>query len=260
MFLTINDIREIGAQMSAKIGVDYTGYSINFFRRRVIAMFEELGVRKIQDLESMLDDAVKADEIAHLMTIPGTEMFRDPSFWRALRKILSGKQSLTVWMPNLTNGFELYSLMVLLNQIGINNIKVVGQVQSDITLKDIKTLSIPEKYDEVNRSNFERLESGTKYEDYFESTENGIKPKSNLLENVTFVKGWFMDSAVEKYDLIIFRNILLEYGPRLHEKAVERLAASLNDGGMLAIGIKEQLLTKTTNLKPHEAGESIYRV
>lgn len=261
MFLTINDIREISAKMSEKIGVDYSGYSITSFRRHLMTVFDKLGIHKVQELDGILSDVAKRDELAHNMMIPATELFRDPGFWRALRKLLAGKTSLKVWMPELTNGFELYSLLVLLKQIGITNVEVVGQVVSKMTEDEIKSLSIQEKYDEVNRSNFERLESGTKYEDFFVKNEEGIlKPSEDLLKNVKFERGWFMNNDVEKYDLIIFRNILLNYGPRLHERVIERLAQSLNSGGLLAIGIKEILLTKSTELKPVEVGESIYRI
>lgn len=261
MFLTINDIREISAKMTEAIKVDYTGYSINFFRRRVTYLFDKFNIHKVSDFCAMLADKSKIDEIVYEMTIPATELFRDPAFWRALRKNISGKTSLSVWLPNLTNGFELYSLLVLLKQIGISDFKVVGNVLSTITETEIRTLNIPQKYDEVNRSNFERLESGCKYNDYFQTNDAGIvSPVGNLLNNVTFVKQWFMNSPVEKYDLIIFRNQMLEYGPILQEKAVDRLVASLNTGGLLATGIKENPTTRTTALKPVEKDESIYRL
>lgn len=261
MFLTINDIREISSKMSEVIGVDYTGYSINFFRRRVTALFDKFGIHKIQDFYALLSDKKKVDEIIYEMTVPATELFRDPAFWRSLRKNLVGKTSLSVWLPNLTNGFELYSLLVLLKQIGIENVKVVGNLLSDMIEAEIRTLNIPQKYDEVNRANFERLESGMKYDDFFRTDSDGIvRPIGNLLSKVVFVKKWFMNCSIEKYDLIIFRNILLEYGPILQEKAVDRLVQSLNQGGMLATGIKENPTSRTTALKPVEKDESIYRL
>lgn len=259
MFLTINDIKDISAKMSEKIGVEYTGYSINFLRRRITYVIEELGLHKAQDLCSLLDDSEKRELIAHKMTVPATEMFRDPGFWRSLRKNISSKKTLSVWMPNLTNGYELYSFLILLRQIGLNDVTVTCNVQSSLTEAEVKSLSVSEKLDDTNRSNFERLESGTKYEDYFDEVEAGyVKPKSDLLSNVKFVKGWFINNPVEKYDLIIFRNMLLEYGVRLHEKAVERLAESLNSGGILAIGIKESLVSREVPLKVLDKEESIY--
>lgn len=259
MFLTINDIRDISAKMSEKIGVEYTGYSINFLRRRITYVIEELGLHKAQDLCSLLEDPVKKELVAHKMIVPATEMFRDPGFWRSLRKIISGKKTLKVWMPNLTNGYELYSFLILLRQIGMNDVTITCNVQSSLTEDEVKSMILAEKSDETNKSNFERLESGTKYEDYFEVSEPGfLKPKSGLLSNVNFVKGWFIDNPVEKYDLIIFRNMLLEYGVRLHEKAVERLSESLISGGILAIGIREALVSREVSLKVLDKDESIY--
>ena len=259
MFLTINDIREVGLKMTEKIGVDYTGYSINFLRRRLTVIFEKLNLHKVQDIDSILSDPKKTDELAYSMIVPGTEMFRDPGFWRSLRSLLNDRQTLKVWMPGVTNGFEMYSLLVLLKMIGINDAKIVCNVQSDILKSEIESLCIPQKYDDVNRSNFERLESDMKYEDFFETTGDGnVKPNGDLLSHVTFVRGWFMNTPADEYDLILFRNILLEYSPSLHEKAVEYLAKSLKQGGMLAIGVKEVLLSRNTQLKSVDPSESIY--
>lgn len=260
MFLTINDIKEISAKMTEKIGVEYTGYSINYLRRRVSHVIEQLGLHKVQELLALLDDSEGKDKIAYEMMIPGTEMFRDPGFWRVLRKNLSGKKSLNIWLPNLTNGYELYSLLVLLRQMAISDYTVTCNILSSKVESDVVSMTFSEKTDEVHRSNFERLESGTKYEDFFEQTDEGFKPKGDLLKGVKFVKGWFIDSPVEKYDLIIFRNILLEFGVRLHEKAVNRLAESLNPGGLLAIGIKESLVSRETSLKSLDKDESIYTI
>ncbi len=261
MFLTINDIREISAKMTDAIGVDYTGYSINFFRRRVTTLFDKLGIHKQQEFFALLTDNDKRNEIAYEMTVPATELFRDPAFWRSLRKNINGKEKLSVWLPCLTNGFELYSLLILLKQIGITNVKVVGNTMSSVSEAEIRTLNIPQKYDEVNRSNFERLESGTKYDDFFHTDTDGIvRPIGNLLDNVTFVNKWFMNCPIEKYDVIIFRNILLEYGPTLQDKAIERLMQSMDQGSLLAVGIKEDPTSRTTALKPVEKDESIYRV
>ncbi len=261
MFLTINDIREINSKLTEATKIEYTGYSINFFRRRITYLFEKYGIHKVADFCLLFANKDKLDEIVFELNIPSTELFRDPAFWRALRKNINGRQSLTIWLPNLTNGFELYSLLVLLKQMKIDNIRVVGNVLSELTQKEILALNIPQKYDEVNRSNFERLESGEKFDDYFYTNDNGsVSLMSNLLDNVTFVKQWFMHSAVEKYDLIIFRNQMLEYGMSLQDKVVERLKQSLNANGLLAFGIKETPNLHSTMLKPVEKDESIYRL
>lgn len=258
MFLTISDIREISAKMTEKIGVEYTGFGISFFRRRLALVMDRMHMHSIQDLYKALEDEDKVDEITFNMVVPATEMFRDPAFWRALRKRLTGKTSLSVWFPNLTNGYEIFSFVVLTRMMGIENVKIVGNVSSKRTLDEIKSLVISAKNDEVNRSNFERLESNCSYEDYFEIMEDGrTKPKSVLLDGVEFRKGWFITNSKDTYDLVIFRNALLDFGYSLHEKVVTYLADSLNPGGMLALGIKEPLIA-AVDLKAVEPDESIY--
>lgn len=258
MFLTITDIKDISTAMSEKLKVDFADYNLSFMKRRLLRAFDTLSVHKVNDLINMLNDEQKCDEIAYLMQVPATEMFRDPAFWRALRKNIADKKQISVWLPHLTNGYELYSLVILLKQIGITNARIVASTFSQKVIDKVKELNITSKIDEVNRSNFERLETNSNFDEYVDIDDNSTTLKSNLLDSVEFHKEWFINEKIEKFDLIIFRNVLLNYNAQLHERAIERLIKSLNDGGLLTIGIKEVILPRTLHLDEVNVSEGIY--
>lgn len=258
MFLTITDIKDIATRMESKIGVDYPNYNLSFLRRRIGGIFEKLCLHKVQDFMDLLENQQKADEIAYYMQVPSTELFRDPAYWRALRKNLCDKKSLSIWFPELTNGYELYSLCILLKQMEMENVKIVASTPSQKVIDSAKTLSVTNKFDEINRSNFERLETSHQYEEYVTSGETSVSLKPELLKNVDFHKSWFMNEPIEKFDVIIFRNALLNYSVQLHERAIERLVSSLRDGALIAIGIKETILSRNVFLEGVNMSEGIY--
>lgn len=260
MFLTLTDIKDISVAMSEALKVDFTNYNTSFLKRRVTRAIEKLNLHKVQELINLLKDPQKAEEVAFLMQVPCTELFRDPAFWRALRKNLTGRKQLSVWFPHLTNGYELYSLMILLKQIGIPQTRVVASTFSQLVIDKAKQLNITSKIDEVNRYNFERLEIANKYDEYVDVCDNVTTIKPEIISSVEFHKEWYINEKVEKYDLIIFRNVTLNYNVLLHERAIERLVQSLNDDGLLTIGIKEVILPRTLRLNEVNANEGIYGV
>ncbi len=259
MILTINDIKSIAAQLQQRLGIEYTSFALSFFRRRLMNAVEKLNIHRQQEIADMLTSMVKLDEIAYRLSVPCTEMFRDPAFWRALRKHLGTVDKPTIWLPNVTNGYELFSLMILLRQIKKVDAKIKVNCVSEKIVAEIKSLVYPTKADEINRSNFERLEWTDSFDDYVHKEDDGRQLfDASLLEGVDIRVGWFMNQPVEKYDVIVFRNQLLEFTVPMHEKAVTRLCESMNDGGILAIGIKEKLLVKVPMISVVNESENIY--
>lgn len=260
MFLSINDIKNLSVKMKEAIGIDYTGYALSFFRRRLNGVLEKNCIHKISEFESMLEDSEKAGMIASEIGVPCTEMFRDPAFWRSIKKLLVDRNGIKVWFPLLTNGFELYSFLIVMKQLDLKDVEIVVNCESDYQIRNLKKRFIPNKVDEINRSNFERLESTDKYDEYVIENELGHELKPELFTNVVFKKCWYMNdvNSSEKYDLIIFRNHLTDYGYALHEKAVRYICSRLNKGGLLAIGIKETLLVRDLEVSEVNENESIY--
>ncbi len=259
MFLTLNDIKAIAVQLQQRLDIDYPNYAVNFFRRRLNYAIEKMNLHRPQELTDMLNSIMKADEIAYYMSVPSTELFRDPSFWRSLRKYIQNIPNLTVWFPALTCGYELFSLLILLDQMGKKDYKIFVNCVSDRIIKDVKTCLIASKTEQINRSNFERLEWTASFDDYFKQQDDGrMMIKEDLLDKVDLRGGWFMNQTVEKYKLIIFRNALLEFSVPLHEKAVQRVCESMEDNALLAIGIKEKLLVKVPGVVAKNENEGIY--
>ena len=259
MFLAINDIKEIAAKMTETIGVEYTSYKFSFFRRRLSKVFDDLHINKVQDFYDMLADKKSADSIANRMMVADTEMFRDPSMWRQLRKLLMDRSQLNVWLPILTNGYELFSLLVILKQANIANARIVVNCESKQAIDSLQSVVIPAKVQEVNVSNFEHLEvTNDSIDNYVVSSSDGYVFKTDMLANVEFRNRWFMNEPAEKFDLIIARNAMIYYDNSLQERAIKRLSESIERNTILCIGVKEQLLYKIPNLNTKNAADGLY--
>lgn len=244
MFLTTNELREIEALLAERLKVDYTHFNSDFFRRRLAYLFDKMGLHRVQDLVAALASLVKADEIAFYLSVPQTELFRAPAFWRQLRKDLAEGDIKSVYIPCLSSHHELFSLLVTLHMAGRADCRVVANVISDRITASVTARAVSKKDEQQDRSNFERLETSSSYDDYFPKNEAGVPElRADLFQGVSLRNGWFMNFEDEKYDLIIFRDVLLGYDRALHERAVTHLADSLSrPGAMLCLGVMERPL------------------
>lgn len=264
MYLGITDIKNLASLMDSKLGVQYSRYALTFFRRRLSYLFDKMLIKKVAQFEEMLNDSAASDTLCGNMSIPCTEMFRDPAFWRSLKKLVSQKDinsTLKVYFPEAVSGEELYSFLVIAIQLDIfDKLDVVVQHPSEMLLDRIKAGMLIPKTDAINRSNFERLQSSGNYDDFFKVEDLEMAFNTNYLKNVKFERVWFLnDSTNRKYDLVFFRNIALMYNKQLQEDSIEYLKNSMEKDGLLSIGIKESLPSiAKTNFLAADASEQIY--
>src|ERR1700742_2662888 len=108
----------------AKYSHDFRDYSGASVKRRLQHALLQFGGDTISQLQSkVLHDASTFQQLLEILTIPFTEMFRDPSYWLTLRQqvvpLLRTYPSLKVWVAGCSTGEEVYSLAILLQEEGL---------------------------------------------------------------------------------------------------------------------------------------------
>ncbi|RYG09266.1 MAG: protein-glutamate O-methyltransferase CheR, partial [Burkholderiales bacterium] len=107
-----------------KYSYDFRDYSGASQKRRVLHALSQLDCPSISDLQSrVLHDPTMFHQLLQYLTIPVSEMFRDPAFFLALRQqvvpVLRTYPSLKVWIAGCSTGEEVYSLAILLKEEGL---------------------------------------------------------------------------------------------------------------------------------------------
>lgn len=261
MVLTTNELRDIALLLSERLKVDYTHFADGFLRRRMTRLFEKMAFHRIQDLNNAMASLVKFDEIAYFLSIPQTELFRIPSFWRRLVKILADKDIKNIWIPDLGSYHELYSLLIILDIAGRrNDVTVTVNVVSDRITNAVKNLILNKKEDPQDLSNFQRLELQASYADYVTPDADSVPHfRPDLLDGVKFRNGWFLNYDDQSFDIIILRDVLLAYDRDLHKKAVAHLANSLSrPGATLCLGAMERPLGSEDRFDASAASDGVY--
>ena len=261
MFLTTKEMKDVELTLAERLKVDYSNFSDDFFRRRLAYVFEKMHFHRVQDLYEALGSLVTFDEITYYLSVPQTELFRAPSFWRRLARILAEGDVRNIWLPCLTSCHDLFSLAVALSLVGRQNCQVVANVVSDRTAAECRSLKVPKHDDAQSRSNFERLECARAYDDFVVKTAEGFHLIGGLIDNVTFRNGWFINCPDEAYDAVICRDVMLCYTEKLAREASAKLVASLSGpGAVLGIGAMERPLGQEERLDSPQSPDGLYRL
>ncbi len=108
----------------AKYGYDFRHYAPSSLKRRLGQALQRFGCASLSALQDrVLREPQLMQELLDLLTVQVSEMFRDPSFYRALRTevvpYLQTYPSLKVWVAGCSTGEEALSVAIVLREEGL---------------------------------------------------------------------------------------------------------------------------------------------
>ncbi|HSX70431.1 MAG TPA: CheR family methyltransferase, partial [Pseudomonas sp.] len=197
--------------------------------------------------ERILHDPKAFMQLLQFLTIPVSEMFRDPSYFLALRQqvvpLLHTYPSLKVWVAGCSTGEEVYSLAILLREEGllertmiyatdINPHSLEKAEQGIFALDHIRTYT----------ENYQRSGGKGAFSDYYTAAYDRALFDKTLRDNVTFADhSLATDSVFAETQLISCRNVLIYFNRGLQDRALGLFHESLCHRGFLGLGSKESL-------------------
>ena len=118
------ELRLLMEAIYLKYSYDFRNYTTASQKRRVLYALEQLELPSISALQDrVLRDAALFGQLLQFLTIPVSEMFRDPAYFLALRRhvvpILHTYPSVKVWVAGCSTGEEVFSLAILLREEGL---------------------------------------------------------------------------------------------------------------------------------------------
>ncbi|PWD99405.1 CheR family methyltransferase [Marinilabilia rubra] len=235
---------------------DFSEYSDNSIFRRIQKVMrdhqislEELGARTQAD-------KLFVEEVVEAITVNTTELFRDPEVWRfLLEKHLPSYRSnnfINIWHAGCSTGQEVYSLLILFNELGLlDKVRVfatdISQKALEIAKKGAYKHQLDrgciENFDEVFNNHSGRSVNFSKYFDVDEKKDE-ISVKPILKKNVKFIRHDLVKKELpfyNKMDFVFCRNVLIYFNIKLQTRIVQRFFDSLYANGTLVLGAHEGL-------------------
>jgi chemotaxis protein methyltransferase CheR len=229
-------------------GYDFRHYAKASFKRRLRSLVQDLKLQSISHLQHELlhKPEVFADKLPQL-TVTVSEMFRDPSFFTALRDqvipTLRTYPTIKIWHAGCSTGEEVYSLAIILLEEGLLDRSVI--YATDINpnvLKSARDGIYPISAIKDFTRNYQKSGGKEAFSDYYTTGYGGARFLPRLKERIVFSEhNLATDDVFVECQLIICRNVLIYFDLELQQRVVDLFARSLTYKGFLGLGSKESL-------------------
>ena len=232
----------------SKYSHDFRDYSGASLKRRVQHALLQFGCETISQLQSrVLHDPAVFQQLLEILTIPFTEMFRDPTYWQTLRQqvvpLLRTYPSLKVWVAGCATGEEVFSLAILLEEEGLLERTLVYATDiNPVVLEKARQGIFPIAAVRQHTANYQAAGGKRAFSDYYSAAYNSVRFDPNLLRNVTFADhSLATDTVFSETHFISCRNVLIYFNKALQNRALGLFHESLCHRGFLGLGSKESL-------------------
>jgi chemotaxis protein methyltransferase CheR len=248
--LGIVDTKNIIKTLSENYNLDFSDYALTSIKRRIERIMDLYNFKYPDILvHKLIENRDFIDSFIYEISVPSTEMFRDPSLWRQLRDDIipnlkkESRSGFKIWLPNSVSGDELFSLAILLSEMNLlEEIQILVSSVSDKGIDIMKSgVFNPQKLD-ISSDNYIRANGSGELSNYYQIENNIITRNRNLLKNVSFFKqNLYGEPVAQGVKLVLFRNKMIYYNQQLQWRIIKNIYSALNPGGMLIIGTKETL-------------------
>lgn len=231
-----------------KYKYDFRLYSRASLKRRTQAALSQFRLKTISSIQELiLHDNFAFSKLLQFLTVPVTEMFRDPDYFKAIREQvvphLKTYPSLKLWVAGCSTGEEAYSFAILLEEEGLLDRTII--YGTDINPESLKKAQSG-IYDlgEITKftQNYQKAGGKKEFSDYYTVAYGAAALVPRLKEKILFTDhSLATDSVFSEVQLISCRNVLIYFEKELQDRAVHLFFDSLTPEGFLGIGEKESL-------------------
>jgi chemotaxis protein methyltransferase CheR len=227
---------------------DFRHYARASIKRRLRQALQQLGFKSFSALQdAVLHDAAMAPRLLDFLTVQVSEMFRDPSYFRALREKvvphLRTYPSLKVWIAGCSTGEELHSFAILFREEGLLDRTLFYATDINPAALEAARAGVY-ALDRIKAFTENHQKSGGKssLSDYYTAAYGRAVFDKSLRSRVVFSDHSLVTDAVfAEVQLVSCRNVMIYFDQPLQDRALELFRDSLARKGFLGLGSKESI-------------------
>jgi len=231
-----------------RYGHDFDSYAQKSLKRRLKHHANRFGFNHLADMiEPIIYDEFFFESLLNTISVPVTEMYRDPDFFNLLREkvlpLLQTYPNINIWHAGCSTGEEVYSMAIMLEEEGLyDNCHIYATDFNTQSLEQAQKGVYNHKKIEQYCENYHSSGGKKSFNDYCHEYGNGIKINKELARNITFAKhNLASDRVFGQFNLILCRNVLIYFGNQLQNKVFNLFYDSTLPLGYLCLGSHESL-------------------
>ncbi|WP_336636302.1 protein-glutamate O-methyltransferase CheR [Lysinibacillus fusiformis] len=249
-------------------GYDFRQYNRSSISRRI---FNRMRINSIPTIsrvqEKVIHDQEFLEQLLNDFSINVTEMFRNPSFFKAFREkvipALREYQEIRIWHAGCATGEEVYSMAILLQEEGlIDKAVIYATDMNEQVLEKAKKGVFPIHKMQAYTKNYMLAGGAHAFSEYYKTDYQYAYFHPTLLKNIIFAQhNLVTDQSFNEFHVVLCRNVLIYFSPQLQSQVHHLFYESLSDNGFLCLGDKETLRFEEviSNYREVVGNERIYQ-
>ena len=229
-------------------GFDFRQYARPSLRRRLWRRANLEGVATLSGLqERLLHDSSCMESLLLDLSINVTAMFRDPSFYRALRTtvvpLLRTYPFIRIWNAGCSTGEETHSLAIVLAEEGLlERTRIYATDINESVLLRAKEGVFPLEQMQAYTENYLAAGGTRAFSEYYTAGYEGARFDRSLTDGVVFSRhNLVSDGSFNEFHAIICRNVMIYFDAALQDRVHDLFHESLVRFGVLGLGQKESI-------------------
>jgi chemotaxis protein methyltransferase CheR len=242
------EIRLLLDAIQFKYGHDFRDYSKAHMKRRILRRMSLDNMGSISEMQyRVLYDQEFFQRLMMDFSINVTEMFRDPSFYKAFREhvvpILRTYPFIKIWHAGCSTGEEVYSMAILLKEEGLyERSQIYATDFNENALRKATEGIYPIDIIKDYTYNYQRAGGIHSFSDYYIAKYDSVILDQSLKEKVIFAEhNLVTDSVFGEMHVILCRNVLIYFNRTLQNRVIQLFFDSLIHGCFLCLGSKESI-------------------
>lgn len=227
---------------------DFRSYAMASIKRRLKQARERYGCASYSALQDLaLHNPFVFSELLSYLTVQVSEMFRDPSYFLSLRENviphLRTYPSLKVWVAGCSSGEELYSLVILFREEGLEERTMFYATDiNPVALRKAEAGVYEMSRIPLFTENHQKSGGKSSLSDYYTAAYGGAMFDKSLRKRVVFSDHSLVsDTVFAEMQFISCRNVLIYFTRDLQDRAFGLFKDSLAYKGFLGLGAKENI-------------------
>jgi chemotaxis protein methyltransferase CheR len=231
-----------------KYHYDFRGYAQASLKRRLRTALERFKCATLSQLQDrVLRDSTLFQALLDLLTVPVSEMFRDPRYFLTVRRsvvpVLRTYPSLKIWVAGCSTGEEAYSFAIMLREEGLLERTLIYATDINAETLEKAQAGIYE-VDRIAGFTENHRQSGgtTSLSDYYTAAYGRAVFDKTLKSHLVFSDhSLATDSVFAEMQMVSCRNVLIYFNRPLQDRAFGLFRDSLCHRGFLGLGAKETI-------------------
>jgi len=247
----ISGIRMLNETIRRKYHFDMTIYAGTSLKRRLSKVINQNNLKNIESLIKLLEeDTSFFPKLIAQLTVEVTEFFRDPAFWRSLRKDIcpvldKNHQKIKIWIPGCSSGEEVMSAAISLTEAGIyDKCSIIATDLNQEIINDSASKYYPLNKLEISENNCKRFKEDESFDlkKYILMDDHQFRFIESLYRNIRYeVFNPIEETRIKGINMILCRNYFIYFNGQFQERLLEIFTKILSPNGYLAIGNKENI-------------------